>query len=82
MLKVKISDEDFPFSVNLITLDENLIYNTHAVLKTAEQSEDNKIKLNSVFKADNRITTIPKIVTNYITKEKEIIFRMIQINFF
>ena len=31
--EVKISDEDFPFSVNLITLDENLIYNTHAVLK-------------------------------------------------
>ena len=73
--EVKISDEDFPFSVNLITLDENLIYNTHAVLKTAEQSEDNKIKLNSVFKTDNRITTIPKIVTNYITKEKEIIFQ-------
>lgn len=73
--EVKISDEDFPFSVNLITLDENLIYNTHAVLRTAEQSEDNKIKLNSVFKTDNRITTIPKIVTNYITKEKEIIFQ-------
>ena len=73
--EVKISDEDFPFSVNLITLDENLIYNTHAVLKTVKQSEDNNIKLNSVFKTDNRITTIPKIVTNYITKEKEIIFQ-------
>ena len=73
--EIKISDEDFPFSVNLITLDENLIYNTHAVLKTVEQSEDNNIKLNSVFKTDNRITTAPKIVTNYITKEKEIIFQ-------
>ena len=61
--------------INLITLDENLIYNTHSVLKNIAKPDKNKINLVNNFKIDNNIINTPKFVTNYVTKKREIIFQ-------
>ena len=72
---LEISVDDFPYIINLITLDENLIYNTHSVLKNIAKPEKNKINLVNNFKIDNNIINTPKFVTNYVTKKREIIFQ-------
>ena len=70
-----ISVDDFPYMINLITLDENLIYNTHSVLKNIAKPDKNKINLVNNFKIDNNIINTPKFVTNYVKKKREIIFQ-------
>jgi len=70
-----VSVDDFPYMINLITLDENLIYNTHSVLKNIAKPDKNKINLVNNFKIENNIISTPKFVTNYVTKKREIIFQ-------
>ena len=73
--KLEISVDDFPFMVNVLTLDENLIYNTHTILKNVVKPDKNKVNLINNFRIENTIITSPKFVTNYVTKKREIIFQ-------
>ena len=61
--------------MNLITLEDNFIYNIHTVLKINESNIDDKINLSGNFKAEYPINFSPKFVTNYVTNKKEIIFQ-------
>ena len=73
--KFGLSSQDYPYKVNLITLEDNFIYNIHTVLKINESNNDDKINLSGNFKAEYPINFSPKFVTNYVTNKKEIIFQ-------
>ena len=73
--KFGLSSQDYPYKVNLITLEDNFIYNIHTVLKINESNKDDKINLSGNFKAEYPINFSPKFVTNYVTNKKEIIFQ-------
>lgn len=70
-----LSSKDYPYKVNLITLENNFLYNIHTVLKITKNNNVDKINLNGNFKAEFPINFSPKFVTNYITNKKEIIFQ-------
>ena len=70
---INISKEKFPYLINHIRLDDNIIYNSFSTVKSVEENKKNGINLDFSFKIDNPINLTPKFVTNYITKKKEII---------
>ena len=70
---INISKEKFPYLINHIRLDDNIIYNSFSTVKSIEENKKNGINLDFSFKIDNPINLTPKFVTNYITKKKEII---------
>jgi hypothetical protein len=70
---INISKEKFPYLINHIRLDDNIIYNSFSIVKSIEENKKNGINLDFSFKTDNPINLTPKFVTNYITKKKEII---------
>ena len=73
--KFGLSSQDYPYKVNLITLEDNFIYNIHTVLKITESNNNDKINLSGNFTAEYPINFSPKFVTNYVTNKKEIIFQ-------
>ena len=70
---INISKEKFPYLINHIRLDDNIIYNSFSTVKSIEENKKNGINLDFSFKIDNPIHLTPKFVANYITKKKEII---------
>ena len=70
---INVSKEKFPYLINHIRLDENIIYSTFSIVKSIEKNKKNGINLDYSFKTDNPVNLIPKFVTNYVTKKKEII---------
>ena len=70
---VNASNKKFPYLLNHIRLDENIIYNTYSIIKSIEKNKTSGINLNFSFKTDYPIHLNPKFVINYVTKKKEII---------
>ena len=71
--KFGVLKEDFPFWINHLLLDDEIIYNTHTIEKSENMT--NYLGANLLFslKLKSPIHLNPKLVTNYISKEKEII---------
>ena len=70
---INVSKEKFPFLINHIRLDENIIYNTFSIVKSIEKNKKNGINLEYSFKTNNAVSLSPKFVINYVTKKREII---------
>ncbi|MGY8946349.1 MAG: hypothetical protein ACKVJS_04765 [Flavobacteriales bacterium] len=68
-----VSKEDFPFWINHLLIDDELIHNTHIIEKSEKKIISSEVSLLFSFKLKSSIHLKPKIVTNYVTKEKEII---------
>ncbi len=71
--KFKVSTDDFPYWINHLLIDDKLIHKTHIIEKTVEKIKSPEVDLLFSFKLKSAIHLEPKIVTNYVTKEKELI---------
>ena len=71
--KFEISTDDFPYWINHLLIDDKLIHKTHVIEKTVEKIKSLGVNLLFSFKLKSTIHLKPKIVTNYVTKEKELI---------
>jgi len=67
------SKEDFPYWISHLIIDKELIHKTHIVSKTKEKIKSSGVNLLFSFKLQSSVHLKPKIVTNYVTKEKELI---------
>ena len=71
--KFEISKEDFPYWISHLIIDNELIHKTHIVSKTERKIKSSGVNLLFNFKLQSSVHLKPRIVTNYVTKEKEII---------
>ena len=71
--KFEISKEDFPYWISHLIIDNELIHKTHIVSKTERKIKSSGVNLLFNFKLQSSVHLKPRIVTNYVTKEKELI---------
>ena len=71
--KFEILKEDFPYWISHLIIDNELIHKTHIVSKTEEKIKSSGVNLLFSFKLQSSSHLKPRIVTNYVTKEKELI---------
>jgi len=71
--KFEISKEDFPYWISHLIIDNELIHKTHIVSKTERKIKSSGVNLLFNFKLQSSVHLKPIIVTNYVTKEKELI---------
>ena len=68
-----LKQENYSFWINHLSVEENIIYKTHTIAKSEKEINSLGPKILFNLKLNDDILLKPKWMTNYVTKEKELV---------